>query len=51
LTGTRIGFAGAVALAESPHFTRLEAVTLGENERLPPGGVALIRERYNAAYA
>ena len=44
LTGTRITFAGAIALADSLHFN-LRTLTLGENHRLPPDAVRMLGER------
>ena len=43
LTGTRLGLAGAAALAASPH---LRGLTLGENPRLPPDVAAALRGRF-----
>ena len=47
LTGTPIGYAGASALRDSSCLASLRSVRLGEMERLPADGVALLRERYN----
>lgn len=46
LSGTGVGFAGAVALADSPHLGQLERLRVGHNPRLPADGVVLLRERF-----
>src|SRR5262249_27380273 len=51
LTGTRLGFAGAIALVESPNFENLRFLTLGENHRLPADAVAILRERFGTITA
>jgi Leucine-rich repeat (LRR) protein len=46
LTGTRIGFSGAIAIADPPNLFSLQSLILGENDRLPADGVALIHDRF-----
>lgn len=46
LTGTWIGLAGARALAASRHLIRLRKLVVGDNERLPPEALAMLRERF-----
>ena len=45
LTGAGIGFAGAVALAESKHL-RLRRLLVGENVRLPADAVGMLADRF-----